>query len=61
MDEKKRDLRVIENKEAVENNTTAEQKHGFSHPNQPNPIYKNLAKFHNEKIGEKFSIKDLLR
>lgn len=32
-----------------------------SHPNQTNPIYKKLAKFCNEKIGEKFSIKDLLR
>ena len=31
----------------------------FSHPNQTNPIYKNLMKFHNEKIRDKFSVKDL--
>lgn len=33
----------------------------FSHLNQTNPIYKHLGKFHNARIGEKFSISDLLR
>lgn len=28
---------------------------------QTNPIYKNMLKFHNAKIGEKLSISDLLR
>lgn len=31
------------------------------HPNQSNPIYNNMVKFHYEKIGEKFSVRDLLR
>ncbi|MBQ3310530.1 hypothetical protein IJG72_00480 [bacterium] len=29
--------------------------------NASNPIYKKMLEFHNTKIGEKFSIKDLLR
>ena len=32
----------------------------FSHPKQTNPIYKKMMKFHNSKIGDKFSVKDLL-
>jgi hypothetical protein len=47
----------IELKESLEK----EYKPNISHPHQTNPIYKNLAKFANEKIGNKFSIKDLLR
>jgi hypothetical protein len=33
----------------------------IEYPNQTNPIYKNLAKFSNAKIGDKWSVKDLLR
>lgn len=40
-------------------NQDAERK--IVHPNQTNPIYKNLAKFNNAKIGDKWSVKDLLR
>ena len=54
-------LRVLERteemlNEAVEQKVTPK----FVHPNQTNPIYKNLMKFHNSKIGDKFSVKDLL-
>jgi len=58
MDEKRRILKVIDK---VETELEKEVQPKVSHPNQTNPIYKKLAKFCNEKIGEKFSIKDLLR
>lgn len=58
MDEKKPILRVIEREETE---LKQEVKPSISRPNQTNPIYKKLMKFCNEKIGEKFSIKDLLR
>jgi hypothetical protein len=58
MDEKPRILKVIDK---VETEPKDEIKPAVSHPNQTNPIYKKLAKFCNEKIGNKFSIKDLLR
>jgi hypothetical protein len=62
MDENKRIFRVIEKPAEMLDNTTEEQvKSGISHQTQTNPIYKNLAKFHNEKIGDKWSIRDLLR
>ena len=59
-------LKVLERMEQMLDNVVEEQvKPNIAHPNQSNPlarpIYKNLAKFHNEKIGEKFSVKDLLR
>lgn len=55
-------LRVLERTEEMLNEVVEEQvKPKFSHPNQSNPIYKNLMKFHNSKIGEKFSVRDLLR
>lgn len=57
MDEKKPILRVIEQ----ETELIEEVKPSISCLNQTNPIYKKLAKFCNEKIGEKFSIRDLLR
>ncbi len=64
MDEKlnKRKLIVLDRteeeiSEVVEEKTVPK----VSHPNQTNPIYKNLAKFQNTKIGDKLSIKDLLR
>lgn len=62
MDEKKRILRVIEKTEAVVEETaetTVTPK--ISHPNQTNPIFKKLAQFTNSKIGDKLSIKDLLK
>lgn len=58
MDENKRILKVVEK---TETELEKEVKPKVSHPNQTNPIYKKLAKFCNEKIGEKFSLKDLLR
>lgn len=64
MDEKKRILKVLER---VETELESEFKPKVSHPNQTNPmnqsspIYKNLAKFNNTKIGDKLTIKDLLR
>lgn len=62
MDEKKRILRVIEKpKEMVEKELNEKVKPKISHPNQTNPIYKKLMEFHNEKIGDKWSIRDLLR
>lgn len=61
MDEKRK-LKVIEKIDEVLDNAVEEQvKPKISHPNQTNPIYKNLAKFNNAKIGEKLSVKDLLR
>lgn len=67
MDEKRK-LKVLEKaKTDVSVDETIEEKVGCealaknSHPNQTNPIYKNLAKFNNAKIGEKLSVKDLLR
>lgn len=62
MDEKKIILRVIEKpQDLVEQELKEQTKPKFSHPNQTNPIYKKLMQFHNEKIGDKWSIKDLLR
>ncbi len=64
MDEKKRILRVIEReKEELKQveETVSKQSSGFAHPNQSNPIKKNLMKFTNSKIGDKFSVNDLLR
>lgn len=58
MDEKKRILRVIDK---VETELKEEIKPKISHPNQTNPILNKLAKFTNAKIGDKLSIKDLLR
>lgn len=66
MDEKKRILRVLEKTEQMVDQTVEEQvkhssEHGISHPNQTNPIYKKLMNFKNAKIGDKWSIRDLLR
>ncbi len=58
MDEKKRITKVLEK---VEKELKEEFKPKISHPNQTNPIYKKLADFNNAKIGDKWSIKDLLR
>lgn len=53
-------LKVLERTEETLNEVV-EQKVAskFAHLNQSNPIYKNLMKFHNSKIGDKFSVKDL--
>lgn len=61
MDEKKR-LKVIEKIDNELDVTAEEQvKPKISHPNQTNPIYKKLMNFKNSKIGEKLSVKDLLK
>lgn len=58
MDEKKRILKVLDR---VETELKKEFKPQISHPNQTNPILRKLANFTNAKIGDKWSIKDLLR
>lgn len=61
MDEKRK-LKVIERTQEVLEQIAEEQKAPqIKHPNQTNPIYKNLAKFNNAKISDKLSVKDLLR
>lgn len=58
MDEKKRILKVLEK---IETELKEEFKPKIEHPHQTNPIYKKLINFKNAKIGDKWSIKDLLR
>lgn len=69
MDEKRK-LKVLDRTETELDETTEEQaktkaahkiEHKVTHPNQTNPIYKNLMNFENAKIGDKLSVKDLLR
>lgn len=61
MDEKKK-LKVLDKPaELEENSYETPQKPKFSHMNQTNPIFKHLGRFCNAKIGDKFSISDLLR
>lgn len=61
MDEKRK-LKVIDRTDDVLDEVVEEQsKPKIQHPNQTNPIYKNLAKFINSQIGDKLSVKDLLR
>lgn len=58
MDEKRK-LRLLDKLETQVVEEKVERK--ISHPGQTNPIYKNLAKFINSKIGDKLSIRDLLK
>lgn len=61
MDEKKK-LKVLDRTiETLDEIAQEQVKPKIVHPNQTNPIYKNLAKFNNSKIGEKLSVKDILR
>ena len=65
MDEKKK-LKVLDRTvekldEIVEEQVKPQVTHQNSPINHTNPIYKNLAKFNNSKIGEKLSVKDILR
>lgn len=61
MDEK-RILKVLEKPTETESEVhETPEKPKFSHMNQTNPIYKHLGKFINAKIGDKLSIKDLLK
>lgn len=67
MDEKRK-LRLLDKTEIldavekqVEEKVERKVLHNGSHPGQTNPIYKNLAKFINSKIGDKLSIRDLLK
>lgn len=60
MDEKKvLKLKVIDKVDEIVEKQQSTKK--VSHSNQTNPIYKNLAKFSNAKIGDKWTIRDLLR
>jgi len=62
MDEKIRHLKVLEKMDEKLDGIVEEQiKPKVVYPNQTNPIYKNLAKFCNVKIGDKWSIRDLLK
>lgn len=57
MYEKKRRLTVIEKTEdALDEKVSTNAKTHFAHPNQTNPIYRDMAKF---SFAEKFSVKDL--
>lgn len=56
--DKKPILRVIEREETE---LLQETKPVVSNPNHTNPMYKKLVQFCNEKIGDKFTIKDLFR
>jgi hypothetical protein len=61
MDEKRK-LKVLDRIDLVLDKIVEEQsKPKVLHPNQTNPIYKNLANFSNAKIGDKWSVRDLLR
>lgn len=54
-------LRVLERtEEMIDEHVEVEKKSKFEYPHQTNPIYKNLATFHND-TKRKWSIKDLLR
>ena len=59
-------LRVLERTQEMLDEVVEEQVHQpLSHPHHTNPlaspILQKMAQFHNEKIGDKFSVKDLLR
>lgn len=61
MDEKRK-LKVLEKTDKILEEKIEEQASSkILRPNQTNPIYKNLANFSNAKIGDKWSIRDLLR
>lgn len=61
MDEKRK-LKVLDKVETAVDETVEEKPaQKVSNPHQSNPIYKNLAKFINAKVGDKLSIKDFLR
>lgn len=60
MDEKKK-LKIVEKIDEEFNTVEEKIKPEISHPNQTNPIYKKLMTFKNSKIGEKLSVKDLLK
>lgn len=62
MDEKKRISQVLERIETELNDyVTKEIESRAMRSGHSNPMYRKMATFHNEKIGDKFSIKDLLR
>ena len=61
MNEQKRILRVLEKSTELSETVQEQTKPKFAHPNQSDPIYKNWAQFNNIKIGDKWSIRDLLR
>lgn len=61
MDEKRK-LKVLDKiKEKTDEIVEQQAKPKVEHPNQTNPIYKKLMEFKNSKIGDKLSVKDLLR
>jgi len=55
-------LRVLERTEEMLDGVVEEKAAPkFSYPNQTNPLVRKMVQFQNEKIGDKFSMKDLLR
>lgn len=55
-------MRVMEKTEEMLNyGEEVEQKKPFKYMNQTNPIYRNLARFHNISAPKKWSVRDLLR
>lgn len=62
MDEKKRILKVLEKPDTEVDKTPQDVVlPKVSHKNQTSPIKSKLMQFCNSKIGDKFSLKDLLR
>lgn len=55
-------LKVLERSDELIDSIVEEKAaNEIPYPNQTNPIYRKMMDFHNRKIGDKFSIKDLLR
>lgn len=53
-------LKVLDRTEEMLDDLVEEKiKPHFEYANQSNPIYKKMMQFHNSKIGDKFSVKDL--
>lgn len=49
----------VKNKTAQESSN--EEKKAVTYSNTSNPIYKKMLEFHHAKIGDKLTIKDILR
>lgn len=62
MDDKQKISKILERVETELNEYVEKEIESKAmRSNHTNPIYRKLATFHNEKIGDKWSIKDLLR
>lgn len=61
MDEKRKFTVIEKTDEMLDEVTEKQIEPKFSHPNQTNPIYKKLMNFKNSKIGDKLSVKNILK